>query len=70
MPDGDKKIGGEVGEIRANIDIDSLNRYIERHVPAVRVPVAVKQFKVRLLPCNLIDNVLMPVGRSLDRCVW
>jgi len=40
-----KKIGGEYGEIRANIDISSLNAYLAKHVPAVRVPVDVKQFK-------------------------
>ena len=40
------KIGGEIGEVRANIDVASLNAYIEKHVPAVRAPVAVKQFKV------------------------
>ncbi|EKM53394.1 uncharacterized protein PHACADRAFT_259746 [Phanerochaete carnosa HHB-10118-sp] len=40
-----KKIGGEIGEVRASIDIASLNAYIERDVPAIRVPVTVKQFK-------------------------
>ncbi|CAL1711401.1 unnamed protein product [Somion occarium] len=39
------KIGGEYGEIRANIDVDKLNAYIDRHVDAVAAPVAVKQFK-------------------------
>ena len=43
-----KKIGGEYGEIRANIDIDKLNAYIHEHVGAVKGPVDVKQFKVRL----------------------
>ena len=40
------KIGGEYGEIRANIDVDSLNKYFEKHVPVVTSPVEVKQFKV------------------------
>lgn len=41
-----QKIGGEYGEIRANIDVDKLNGWLKEHVPAVKVPVAVKQFKV------------------------
>ncbi|EIN06542.1 kinase-like protein [Punctularia strigosozonata HHB-11173 SS5] len=40
-----RKVGGEYGEIRANIDIARLNQYLERHVPAVSQPVDVKQFK-------------------------
>ena len=42
-----KKIGGEYGEIRANIDVDRLNEWLKERVPAVKAPVAVKQFKVR-----------------------
>ena len=41
-----KKIGGEYGEIRANIDVDKLNTYLARNVKVVKTPVAVKQFKV------------------------
>lgn len=44
-----QKIGGEVGEVRANIDVGNLNAYLEKHVPEVRAPVAVKQFKVSVL---------------------
>ncbi|KAA1470403.1 protein kinase subdomain-containing protein PKL/CAK/ACAD [Dentipellis sp. KUC8613] len=40
-----KKIGGEVGEVRANIDVDKLNQYLADKVPSVRTPVGVKQFK-------------------------
>ncbi|KAJ2928635.1 hypothetical protein H1R20_g8466, partial [Candolleomyces eurysporus] len=40
-----KKIGGEYGEIRANIDIDSLNAYLKAHTPGIATPVDVKQFK-------------------------
>ncbi|KAI0050802.1 protein kinase subdomain-containing protein PKL/CAK/ACAD [Auriscalpium vulgare] len=40
-----KKVGGEVGEVRANIDVAQLNAYLARHVPAVKAPVSVKQFK-------------------------
>ncbi|TFY81719.1 hypothetical protein EWM64_g2294 [Hericium alpestre] len=39
------KIGGEVGEVRANIDINNLNHYLMDHVPQVKAPVGVKQFK-------------------------
>lgn len=42
-----QKIGGEIGEVRANIDIAGLNAYLVSHVPAIRTPVTVKQFKVR-----------------------
>ncbi|EMD33149.1 hypothetical protein CERSUDRAFT_118211 [Gelatoporia subvermispora B] len=40
-----KKIGGEYGEVRAGIDIASLNAYLASHVKAVQGPVEVKQFK-------------------------
>lgn len=40
-----KKIGGEIGEVRANIDVANLDAYIEKHVPAIRTPVVIKQFK-------------------------
>ncbi|KAH9942180.1 APH-domain-containing protein [Epithele typhae] len=40
-----KKVGGEVGEVRANIDGDKLNAYLKTHVPAVATPVTIKQFK-------------------------
>ncbi|QRV84219.1 phosphotransferase enzyme family protein [Ceratobasidium sp. AG-Ba] len=43
MPEA--KIGGEYGEIRAEIDIQALNRYLEQHAAEVKVPVEVKQFK-------------------------
>ena len=42
-----QKIGGEIGEVRANIDIAGLNAYLASHVPVIRTPVTVKQFKVR-----------------------
>ena len=49
-----KKIGGEIGEVRANIDVDNLNAYLKKHVPVVNAPVHVKQFKVRFtLGCAL-----------------
>ncbi|KAF9560974.1 APH-domain-containing protein [Agrocybe pediades] len=44
MSSANKKIGGEFGDVRANIDIQSLNKYLEKHTQ-VKVPVDVKQFK-------------------------
>jgi hypothetical protein len=41
-----KKIGGEYGDVRANIDTDKLNAYLAEHVPDAKTPVDVKQFKV------------------------
>ncbi|KAG8958656.1 hypothetical protein FRC03_008931 [Tulasnella sp. 419] len=42
-----QKIGGEYGEIRegAGLDISSLISFIERHVPSIKMPLNVKQFK-------------------------
>ncbi|KAH8087811.1 kinase-like protein [Cristinia sonorae] len=40
-----QKIGGEYGEVRANIDVDRLNGWLKENVPSVKSPVAVKQFK-------------------------
>ncbi|KAG6850875.1 hypothetical protein H0H93_007493 [Arthromyces matolae] len=40
-----KKIGGEYGQVRANIDIDSLNSYLATHATTIKSPVDVKQFK-------------------------
>lgn len=46
MPDGLEKIGGDYGEVRANIDVAALNAYLARSAPRVKTPVDVKQFKV------------------------
>jgi len=40
-----QKIGGEYGEVRANIDNENLNTYLAKHVPGIGIPVDVKQFK-------------------------
>ncbi|KAF9486034.1 kinase-like protein [Pholiota conissans] len=45
MSPAPKKVGGEIGEVRANIDISSLNAYLAKHTPAIKTPVDVKQFK-------------------------
>jgi hypothetical protein len=44
-----KPIGGEYGTVRASIDIDKLNAYLVENTPAIKIPVDVKQFKVRTL---------------------
>ena len=49
-PTTDKKIGGEYGDVRAAIDLQKLNTYLEACVPEVAAPVTVKQFKVRMYP--------------------
>ena len=41
-----KKIGGEIGEVRASIDVESLNVYFAKTAPVIATPVTVKQFKV------------------------
>jgi hypothetical protein len=47
-----KKIGGEYGEIRANIDVNNLNAYLNKHTPSIKAPVDVKQFKVSAPECQ------------------
>lgn len=42
-----KKIGGEYGKVRANIDVEKLNAYLAKNVKAIKGPVDVQQFKVR-----------------------
>ena len=69
MADDDKptKIGGEVGEVRANIDADKLNDYIARHVKAIQAPVSIKQFKVSVRPFPLRRPSDTSSLHSLDR---
>ncbi|KAK7036460.1 hypothetical protein VNI00_011657 [Paramarasmius palmivorus] len=40
-----KKVGGEYGEVRANIDIQSLTSYLEKNLVGLKTPLEVKQFK-------------------------
>jgi aminoglycoside phosphotransferase (APT) family kinase protein len=40
-----KKIGGEYGKVRANIDVAKLNEYLVSNVPSMKLPIDVKQFK-------------------------
>jgi aminoglycoside phosphotransferase (APT) family kinase protein len=60
-----KKIGGEMGDVRANIDEHKLNEYLVVHVPAVRAPVSIKQFKVMVRTAPETTYLRSP---SLDRC--
>ena len=41
-----QKIGGAIGDVRANIDIPALNKYLTDCVKRVKTPVQIKQFKV------------------------
>ena len=46
-------VGGEYGDVRAVIDIPSLNAYLAEKASAIKPPVAVKQFKVTsILPAS------------------
>ncbi|KAG2132292.1 kinase-like domain-containing protein [Suillus bovinus] len=40
-----KSVGGEYGTMRANVDIQKLNAYLNSHVPVIVAPVQVQQFK-------------------------
>ncbi|TFK44940.1 kinase-like domain-containing protein [Crucibulum laeve] len=44
-PTTPKKIGGEYGEVRANINVEALNAYLAKTSPTIKTPVDVKQFK-------------------------
>ena len=57
-------IGGEYGEVRANIDVDRLNKYLDNHVKEVVAPVEVKQFKVS---DGIIFIVMSGIGRETKR---
>jgi hypothetical protein len=56
-----RRAGGEYGDVRARIDNDKLNAYLANNVPALTVPVTIKQFKVRpvdiLLPSRINQAV-------------
>ncbi|KAF9268533.1 APH-domain-containing protein [Marasmius fiardii PR-910] len=40
-----KKVGGEYGDVRANIDVPNLVKYLEKNLPEMRMPIEIKQFK-------------------------
>ena len=56
--------GGEFGDVRAPIDNDKLNAYLASNVPALTVPVTVKQFKVRSI------EILQRRGLTTFLKVW
>ncbi|KAF5357314.1 hypothetical protein D9758_005906 [Tetrapyrgos nigripes] len=39
------KVGGEYGNVRANIDVHKLEIYLKSHLPKLKLPLDVKQFK-------------------------
>ncbi|KAK7057593.1 acyl-CoA dehydrogenase family member 11 [Favolaschia claudopus] len=45
MSTDQKKIGGEFGDVRANIDVETLTSYLLKNVKTLRGPIDVKQFK-------------------------
>ena len=61
--------GGEYGEVRASIDQVKLNAYLAKSVPALTVPITIKQFKVRPLDSRHYRAVaeLTLLSRSLVR---
>lgn len=52
-------LGGEYGDVRARIDNDKLNAYLANNVPALTVPVTIKQFKVRPVDILLLSRTTM-----------
>jgi hypothetical protein len=71
-PQSKPAIGGEYGEVRANIDVEKLTAYLVRNISSIRAPIEVKQFKVgpASVPIGLAANVGNIPAISLARCVW
>lgn len=63
-----KSIAVEYGAMRANVDIQKLNTYLELHVPVVVAPVQVQQFKVRSQ--SIEKRFQVDWQDSLDRYVY
>jgi hypothetical protein len=62
-----KNSGGGYGDVRARINEDKLNAYLSANVPAVSVPVTVKQFKVRrayTTPALMNSHHVLSLARS------
>lgn len=70
MP-SDKKIGGEFGEVRANIDVVALSAYLLKNVKVLRGPIDVKQFKVSAEESSwwMHTNTEFSLGRYATVCV-
>ncbi|KAJ7594875.1 kinase-like domain-containing protein [Mycena floridula] len=45
MSNGDQKIGGEFGAVRADIDVQKLESYLSENLEGLKTPLDVKQFK-------------------------
>jgi hypothetical protein len=60
-----RRAGGEYGDVRASIDNVKLNAYLANSIPAVAVPVTIKQFKVR--PFATVKHYSKPCCHSLVR---
>lgn len=54
-----KKIGGEYGDVRANIDVEKLNAYLVKNVQVMCAPIDVKQFKVYYIYCPAMKLLTM-----------
>lgn len=63
-----RKIGGQYGEIRAAIDVAKLNQYLVKHVPVIKTPVEVKQFKVCANVYVNASSLELNLFCSLARC--
>ncbi|KAF9243233.1 kinase-like domain-containing protein [Melanogaster broomeanus] len=68
-----KRIGGEYGAVRANIDVDKLNTYLKAHVSAVHTPsnptyfltdATQKRFVLRKKPAG---KLLSPTAHQIER---
>lgn len=57
--------GQALGDVRVSIDVDKLNAYLVSHVPAVKAPVVVKQFKVGYRSC-FMSTELNPSTQHLS----
>jgi len=62
-----QKIGGEYGEVRANIDVEKLNAYLAKHTPGIKGPVDVKQFKVCSSQQRCLNEILTTLAFSSVR---
>lgn len=65
-PSSSRMIGGEYGEIRANIDVNGLNGYLRKCVKEVSAPVSVKQFKVR----RFLRSKHLATAHAFPNKVW
>jgi hypothetical protein len=60
-----QKVGGEYGDIRANIDVKQLDIYLQEHLEGYKSPLTVKQFKARFRASTTC--IVADMSCSLDR---